>query len=575
MKKMVMLFILAGLLFTMQPLRAEVESVLLLPNEVEIVDLASDIRDNVYIIWQYKDEGELFFGRLTSDNKIVDKEEVLIVGALQPKRKRPHLFVSPNGRNFAVGYGVGAHKEFRVAYKLNGGAWINESVFSPAGGRMVTNPVMAIDDWGNLQGFVQNWRDGDVEAYIMYCRKFVGEGWDCTQFTTKIAEFDMPNMYVDGENGMHLMYNDVRGFHFYCYAEPQTEFRLSNVIDLSPPLNGFKPDQGQMIVDRLGNVHIALGVYRKVNETDFNYFLRKRGEENFTTVKGFWGVEEYVPEHGYEPDACVGADESGNIWVAWASCYRVYKEKTGDHIEVHRYNADTKEWSSELIKGDVNIPFNSKPSMTTTSRFNYFVYNTDRGLMLRKEPAKGLSKFNVQLTDPAQDAAVYGNKTLTAEVLGNEPVSKVEFFIDGAKVGEDASAPYQYTWDTTLLPRNTFTVKVVAYSTTGLVAEEVRSVSKTSPVGMPLNVAVTRRISKTFLKRLNYNEITWQGNATADAAKYLVYVANNGSYTLAGEVPATGNSFQHRNVVLGTKYNYVVIAVNAAGVPSDPVFKGE
>jgi len=61
---------------------------------------------------------------------------------------------------------------------------------------------------------------------------------------------------------------------------------------------------------------------------------------------------------------------------------------------------------------------------------------------------------------------------ITAEAQANVGVSKVEFYIDGTKVGEDNDSPYQYSWDTSSLTNNsTHTIQAKAYDTAGNVGE--------------------------------------------------------------------------------------------------------
>jgi len=48
-------------------------------------------------------------------------------------------------------------------------------------------------------------------------------------------------------------------------------------------------------------------------------------------------------------------------------------------------------------------------------------------------------------------------------------VSKVEFYSDGSQVGEDATSPYEYSWDTTKVSDGEHTVLVKAYDNVGTI----------------------------------------------------------------------------------------------------------
>jgi hypothetical protein len=69
---------------------------------------------------------------------------------------------------------------------------------------------------------------------------------------------------------------------------------------------------------------------------------------------------------------------------------------------------------------------------------------------------------------------------ITADAMDTDgTITKVEFFVDGTKVGEDASAPYQYSWANSVLGRHTFTAK----------ATDDRGASTTSPSIVNVTVA--------------------------------------------------------------------------------------
>jgi len=74
----------------------------------------------------------------------------------------------------------------------------------------------------------------------------------------------------------------------------------------------------------------------------------------------------------------------------------------------------------------------------------------------------------VMIVSPTNGATVTGLVTITAEAQDNVGVSKVEFYIDGTKVAEDTSEPYQYSWDTVGLTNDsTHTIQAKAYDIIG------------------------------------------------------------------------------------------------------------
>jgi hypothetical protein len=77
----------------------------------------------------------------------------------------------------------------------------------------------------------------------------------------------------------------------------------------------------------------------------------------------------------------------------------------------------------------------------------------------------------VQMTAPANDAVVTGVVTISASASDNVGVTKVQFLANGGVIGEDSSAPYAITRDTTNLPSGSqYTVSARAFDAAGRVS---------------------------------------------------------------------------------------------------------
>jgi hypothetical protein len=81
----------------------------------------------------------------------------------------------------------------------------------------------------------------------------------------------------------------------------------------------------------------------------------------------------------------------------------------------------------------------------------------------------------VSIIAPLDGQTVYevsGQVIILAEATDNVGVSKVEFYIDGIKMGEATTSPYTYAWDTYTLPCNSkHTIQAKAYDKAGNVGE--------------------------------------------------------------------------------------------------------
>ncbi|HEY8208327.1 MAG TPA: Ig-like domain-containing protein [Myxococcaceae bacterium] len=71
------------------------------------------------------------------------------------------------------------------------------------------------------------------------------------------------------------------------------------------------------------------------------------------------------------------------------------------------------------------------------------------------------------VTAPAAGATVSGNVTISASASDNVGVTNVEFYVDGALVGSDASAPYSITWNSTTVGNGSHSITSKAYDAAG------------------------------------------------------------------------------------------------------------
>jgi hypothetical protein len=74
---------------------------------------------------------------------------------------------------------------------------------------------------------------------------------------------------------------------------------------------------------------------------------------------------------------------------------------------------------------------------------------------------------SVNVTAPSNGTTVSGTVSITVDASDNNSVSKVEFYIDGTKVGEDTAAPYSYSWNTSNASDGSHAIKAVAFDAAG------------------------------------------------------------------------------------------------------------
>ncbi len=112
---------------------------------------------------------------------------------------------------------------------------------------------------------------------------------------------------------------------------------------------------------------------------------------------------------------------------------------------------------------------------------------------------------------------VAGLVTVTASASDNVGVARVDFYVNGALAGSDASSPYQLAWDTTTLANGGATLYARAFDAAGNAAQS-------APVGVTVNNA------------------TLPPPPPADVAPPVVTLLSPTGGTVSGKVDITGSA---------------------------------
>jgi hypothetical protein len=180
---------------------------------------------------------------------------------------------------------------------------------------------------------------------------------------------------------------------------------------------------------------------------------------------------------------------------------------------------------------------------------------------------------------------VSGTVTVTANASDNVGVARIDFYVNGSKVGSDSAAPFQYAWNTTTLANGSATLRAIAVDAAGntgqsaLVTVNVANavvpppdttkptVNIASPTGG--NVSGTVAVTANASDNVGVTKVEFYVNgalAATDTAAPYQYSWNtgaraNGSATLSARAfDAAGNIGQSANVT-----------VNVANVVTPPV----
>ena len=94
------------------------------------------------------------------------------------------------------------------------------------------------------------------------------------------------------------------------------------------------------------------------------------------------------------------------------------------------------------------------------------------------------------ITSPTEGEVITTGETVTIEVTASDPsksVSLVEFFIDDAKIGEDNSSPYNYSWNTT------------GYSIGSHIIKAISTDDESNSVSSMINVTIDNHMIDIFV----------------------------------------------------------------------------
>jgi hypothetical protein len=176
----------------------------------------------------------------------------------------------------------------------------------------------------------------------------------------------------------------------------------------------------------------------------------------------------------------------------------------------------------------------------------------------------------VSITSPVSGATFTTGQTITinATASDNGSITKVEFYADGTKLGEDATSPYTFTWTGATAGNHSLTSKATDNQGAITTSSEVSISVNNSNVG-----TIPGTIQSEAYSAMNgiQTETTTDtggglhvGRAEAgDWLDYSVNVTQSGSYTVGFRVASESGNGQFQ--ILSGNTNLATVDVNATG----------
>lgn len=152
---------------------------------------------------------------------------------------------------------------------------------------------------------------------------------------------------------------------------------------------------------------------------------------------------------------------------------------------------------------------------------------------------------SVTLASPANGATVTGSVLVTAQATDAGGVTKVEFYLDGARIATDTAAPYATTWDTRAYRHATsHTLVAKAYDTAGNIGTSASVTVTVRDIVSPI-VSITAPANGSTVQRNATTTITATASDISGITKVEFFVNNTlkctdtaAPYSCAWAVPA-------------------------------------
>jgi archaellum component FlaF (FlaF/FlaG flagellin family) len=168
-------------------------------------------------------------------------------------------------------------------------------------------------------------------------------------------------------------------------------------------------------------------------------------------------------------------------------------------------------------------------------------------------PVADTTPPTVALTAPANGSSVSGTAvTISANASDNVAVDHVDFLVNGAVVGTDASNPYSITWNSTTVQNGTATITAHAVDTSSNVADSTINVSVQNGVGGPL---FADDFESGTLGAWTLVRTGADGTATVQSA-----VVKSGTYAAQLTETATSGSFAYTRETLSADQSQLTVS---------------
>ncbi|CAH2031411.1 Ig-like domain-containing protein [Trichlorobacter ammonificans] len=435
----------------------------------------------------------------------------------------------------------------------------------------LTNPTGSIR---KLPGSLPD-RSGSGKAYIVYNQSVAGVNWPGDSTLVKVLPQDYPELYVrlwikTQANWKTVANAQSKVFRTYHWDRSGNLFQFFSSGTVNPAYIWDWSTNGS-------NNASYMDAYR-CDPQETNYYCTAGGVPSYQLNDYFyaWGsggaTTKYADGQWHRYDFHLKMNDIGknNGVMEWWWDGVLMESRTDVQWKGASGSSASIGWNTVSIGGNSNNTFSGSTPADQWYAIDDLVVSTtpipaDYAIGGGSSSTADTTAPTVSLAAPANNASVSGSVSLTANAADNVGVSKVEFYLDGALLATDNSAPYQFSWDSSSAAAGSHTVMAKAFDAAGNVGQSatvtVNVVRDTTPPTVSLtspanNATVSGSVSLTAsaTDNVGVSRVEFYSNGTllsaSNQAPYnYTWSPAAGSYSLSAKAfDAAGNVGQSSTV---------------------------
>jgi len=214
------------------------------------------------------------------------------------------------------------------------------------------------------------------------------------------------------------------------------------------------------------------------------YIIKLKTDGNVEWVKTYGGGSDdkaysiqQTNDGGY-----IVAGYTRSLGIGKADIYIIKLDIYGNKVWEKTYGGSNDDWANSIqqtkdggyIVAGVTNSFGAGDFDVYMIKINAYDITKPYPTSTTQYTQKDNTPPQVSIINPQNGKVVSGTVKIEVKATDNVGVTKVEFYIDGKKVGDDTTSPYEYSWNTNTLQYNsTHTIQAKAYDKAGNIGKSL------------------------------------------------------------------------------------------------------